>query len=322
MDYRGLNSHEIQQLIKTNAVRLEKMLREYYIERVEEFHKDAFLANSAPFRFYNENQCSILILIFPYEYDYNTKAEIHFISTPAVREVQSYLITQEDMQSLDSYSHDHLFINEGILPKLGYHSSQIFYTESCPYDRNEISDFTSETYDLNYIDSTFGSLFKKRLKNQIRNDIQEFKNINQTKLSYFAKEVVKFPFSLMDLSLLTNAVNDEDFSYQLDQAMAAYHQNLYLPCAATLGVCLETLCLKICEKHDLHVRGGETQLGKLKERLSSEKIISKRDTGRLEIAYKMRNLASHTSPGETLKEDCHFMLAVMNEISHQHLQPE
>lgn len=322
MDYRGFDSCETQDLIKSNAVEFEKMLRGYYIDRVNSFHKISFLANSAPFRFYYEENCTILVFIFPYEYNYNIKAEIFFLSTPNIREVKSYVITHEDMQSLDSYSYDYIFINEYILPKLGYHSSQIIITESCPYQREEVSDFTTKLYNLEYIDSIFGSLLRQNLKNQIREDIQQFKKTNLTELSYFAKEVAKFPFSLMDLKVLLQVVNDEDFSYQLDQAMAAYHQNLYLPCAATLGVCLETLCLKICEKHGLKVKGGETQLGKLKERLSSEKIISKRDNGRLEIAYKMRNLASHTSPGETLKEDCHFMLAVMNEIAHQHLQPK
>lgn len=322
LSYNGFEKEENQKIVLKNVLEYEELLRSYYKERINKFHQEAINANSSPFRFYSEEHCSVLILIVPEDFDYKTQAEFFLFSTPNVREIKAKLIDHSELQSVDKYLHDHVFIREEILPRLGYDSTQIMYHDSCEIEpfKNDTA-FTKRQFSIKEVDQVHGGNLKQKLKELIRTEINSFQEINQKQNSYFAKDVAKFPFSILDLKPLLNAMDSADFSYQLDQAMAAYHQNLFLPCAATLGVCLETICLKICELHELKVKGNETQLGKLRDVLNDAKVTTRRENGRLTIAYQMRNLASHSSPGETLKEDCHFMLAVMNEMAHQHLQP-
>lgn len=183
------------------------------------------------------------------------------LSTPYVREIKVRLIDHSELQSVDKYLHDHVFIREEILPQLGYDSTQIMYNNSCeiePFKNNTA--FTKRQFSIKEVDQVQGGNLKQKLKELIRTEINSFREINQKQNSYFAKDVAKFPISILDLKPLLGAMDSEDFSYQLDQAMTAYHQNLFLPCVATLGVCLETLCLKICERHELKVKGNETQL--------------------------------------------------------------
>ena len=323
MQYHKLDNENTQKTIFENAMIIENKFREYYINRIKKLNQASFEANPSIYRFYYKENCSILSITIPYEFDARVRCETYFLSTPGKRELYTHVMNAEDMDGLDSLPNPNFVIYNRIFRRYGFDKTQLI-ANTTNYVGSDNQDYASESFSIDaYLSSQpLVDYIESTVIESIRNDARKHMEISQTKLSYFAKDVAKFPFSRFNLPLLIEVVNDNDFSYQLDQAMAAYHQNLFLPCAATLGVCLETLCIKVCEKYDVKIKGGETQLGVLKDRLSSEKKISKRDNGRLEIAYRMRNLTAHTSPGETLKEDCHFMLSVINEIAHQHLQPD
>ncbi|WP_419893613.1 hypothetical protein [Oceanobacillus kimchii] len=146
-----------------------------------------------------------------------------------------------------------------------------------------------------------------------------FRNhVNQPQ-SYYAKNAAKYAYSEMDLNPIIEKVNDPDFSYQIDQAIAAYDNSLFLPACATLGVCLETVCKLLLIKKGAKVKDSDTTLlDQLGLKLRERKIISYKLNNRIDVCYKVRNLASHTSPGKVVKQDCHFILNTISEIVDTH----
>lgn len=319
-DFKGIDTPERTKMCLRNVLTIENELRDTYTKRLQLFNKENLKNNPEPFRFLTKENCSILIFILPYEFDLSSSCKVFFLSTPLKREEKLFVLTDEELNDLDSYEKKSLFFYNKIFSKYNYDRSQIIF---------EIVDFHSNLgnqmslFDENMIAERYISALylDSQILSLIQDEVSSFQTINKTPLSYFAKDAYKFPFSLLDLKPLIELVNDDDFSYQLDQAMAAYHENLFLPCAATLGVVLETLCIKILEENKVKkIRSGDTQLGVLKDRLRQEGITSRRDHTRLEVAYKMRNMASHSSPGVALKEDCHFMLNVINTIAFEYLK--
>lgn len=140
------------------------------------------------------------------------------------------------------------------------------------------------------------------------------KHVNQP-MEYYAKNASRFSYSLLDLTPILEKINDEDFSYQMDQAIAAYDNSLYLASCATLGVALETLCKLLLIKEGVKVKDSDgTMLDKLGERLKEKGIISYKFKHRIDVCYKVRNIASHTSPGKVVQNDCHFILNTIHEI--------
>lgn len=318
-DYRGLDNANNIQLYIRNLIALEEATRSVYVDRLEKFNQSSLEHNPEPFRFLEKENCSIIAFVLPFEFNFSDACQIFFLSTPGKRTEDIHIMTQEDLEDLDEYSTTGRFFTEKILPSFHYHRSQIVFSISNYYETLNINiDIFAEKLDTAKVIEL--TSIKNQVLRTIKEEISTYQKINKKPLSYFAKDVYKFPFSILDLKPLVELVNDDDFSYQLDQAMAAYHENLFLPCAATLGVVLESLCIKILEvNHVRKVKSGDTQLGVLKDRLRQEGITSRRDHTRLEVAYKMRNMASHSSPGIALKEDCHFMLNVINTIAFEYL---
>lgn len=320
-NYHGLDEKGNDKIYMQNLRDLEDFLREKYYKRLEAFNKSNLEQNPSPFRFLNRENCTLLFILVPKELDEKTASEIYILSTPNERQEIFKILTQEDLADVDSYRHHHIFFSNKILPSLGFDSSQVIFNLSDAYNSFHYGKgytLFESNFDINH--HYGGNKTSSRIIRVIQEETTNFKNINETKLSYFAKDAYKFPFSLFDLRPLVELVNDNDFSYQLDQAMAAYHQNLFLPSAATLGVVLETLCMKVLEINQINSKPSDTQLSKLIEKLRNEKIITRRDQARLEVAYRMRNITAHTSPGAILKEDCHFMLNVINSVAHEYLK--
>lgn len=138
--------------------------------------------------------------------------------------------------------------------------------------------------------------------------------------SYYAKNAIKYAYSLLDLDPLITKVNDEDFEYQLNEAVAAYDNSLYMASCATLGVCIETVCKIILKRQNIKLKDSDaTMLDKLAEKLRSHRLITKKDHDRIAVSYKIRNLASHTSPGQVVQNDCHFLINTIHDLVTKYL---
>lgn len=155
----------------------------------------------------------------------------------------------------------------------------------------------------------------------LRVEAQNFNSHINHKQEYYAKNAARYAYSELDLNPIIDRVNDEDFSYQLDQAIAAYDNSLYLASCATLGVCLETVCKLLLTKNGVKIKDSDsTLLDNLTAKLRENKLISFKMKGRIDVCYKVRNLAAHTSPGKIVKSDCHFILNTISEIVEEHFQ--
>ncbi|MGP4038320.1 hypothetical protein ACTWP4_00210 [Gracilibacillus sp. D59] len=172
-----------------------------------------------------------------------------------------------------------------------------------PTNLEEVDDFAKE-------------LYKRNAESLLTKETVEFQSHNNKPQSFYAKNAARYAYSELDLNPIINRINDEDFSYQLDQAIAAYDFSLYLPACATLGVCLETVCKLLLQRNGVKIKDSDsTMLDGLGERLKANGIINYKLKGRIDVCYKVRNLASHTSPGKIVKSDCHFILNTISEIA-------
>ncbi len=150
-------------------------------------------------------------------------------------------------------------------------------------------------------------------------EARNFHTHNNYPQDYYAKNAARYTYSELDLNPIIDKVNDEDFSYQIDQAIAAYDHSLYLASCATLGVCLETVCKILLVKNGVKMKDSDsTLLDTLTAKLRENRLISFKMKGRIDVCYKVRNLAAHTSPGKIVKSDCHFILNTISEIVEEH----
>ncbi|MGY4689300.1 hypothetical protein [Salibacterium sp. K-3] len=126
-------------------------------------------------------------------------------------------------------------------------------------------------------------------------------------------------FSHYDIQPIIDRVDDNDFEYQIDQALECFSRSLYLPAAATFCVALETLLTLILEKNGQKVKDSDsTLLGELAEKLKSKEIINYREKKRLDIAYDLRNTISHTNKGKVIKTDCDVIVNTINQFAEEY----
>jgi hypothetical protein len=165
------------------------------------------------------------------------------------------------------------------------------------------------------LEKVFHSSMYNAMQSLVGEEARRFQSHSNLQANYYAKNATKFAYSLLDLEPIIQKVNNEDFSYQMDQAIAAYDQSLYMASCACLGVCLETLCKQLLIKNGVRLKDSDaTMLDKLGEKLREKHIISYKFNSRINVCYKIRNLSSHTSPGITLQSDCHLLISTIHEI--------
>lgn len=163
---------------------------------------------------------------------------------------------------------------------------------------------------------SFDNVISVSLDRQIRESLRSYQSHISNEGSYYAKNAAKYSYSLLDLTTVINNVNDEDFEYQLNEAIAAYDNSLYMASAAALGVAIETLCIKILKNNKEKVRDSDlTMIDTLAERLKGKGLLTRKEQRRLRVAYDIRNIASHSSRGQVLQADCHYLLSVIHDLS-------
>ena len=153
----------------------------------------------------------------------------------------------------------------------------------------------------------FSNVFKGNGKQEVKKQYQNIKDNKNELIKNNDKPKIN-PFSFLDFDSLIEKVDDEDFSYQMNQAKICYENQLYLAACCTFSVCLETVLMQILEKHNLKVNEDSTMLNKIGDTLRENKIISKRANNRLLITYSVRNSTSHTNKNKVIQNDCEWIL--------------
>ena len=123
------------------------------------------------------------------------------------------------------------------------------------------------------------------------------------------------PFNHLDLDSMKDIVNDETFTYQINQGLQAYKRELYLPAAATFAVAIESFLIKLKRANNIkHKDSDPTMYDRLLESLKANKKINYRTKKRIEVAYNMRNIINHSQAGAVAKADCDFLLNTLKDI--------
>lgn len=66
------------------------------------------------------------------------------------------------------------------------------------------------------------------MKDTIRNEASSFQKHISHEASYYAKNAHRYAYSILNLGPMIEKVNDDDFEYQLNQALTAYDHSLYM----------------------------------------------------------------------------------------------
>ncbi|MFJ6411304.1 hypothetical protein ACIQLG_00735 [Terribacillus saccharophilus] len=300
-------------MYNSNIITLVEVMHEYYKQNIDKLFKKAHESTPEAFRFYNLNNIKL----------HTVELDPELFSSNLILFVE---FKKDGKLEIDNHS----FLDSRYYEDYADYHEYTFKTEIL--SRNGIVDQRDIIFDDNifYLEDSWdedNGVFKynliKTFKTSLFNQMQSFasqeartyqKHINHN-AGYYAKNAHKYAYSILDLGPMIEKVNDDDFEYQLNQALAAYDHSLYMASCACLGVCLETLCKILLKKNNVKVKDSDaTMLDKLAERLRAEQIISRKFNSRLDVCYKVRNLSSHTSPGIVIREDCHTIIGTMHEI--------
>ncbi|WP_276730374.1 hypothetical protein [Bacillus sp. (in: firmicutes)] len=303
-------------MFKENIKTLVNKYLSKYNQIVDTLYKSAYSTNPEAFRLKDPSNIKIYVLklspilganfsyqlYLTYEKDKNLELEIIDLTEEKHYEDYSKYRSPED------------FITQKFLEKTNIGHGDILYTEDISV-YNNLHTLTADEFTNIYSNKIWHDTFHNRMLILVTSEGRRFVEHANHPASYYAKNAAKYSYSLLDLKAIIDTVNDEDFSYQMDQAIAAYENSLYLASCATLGVCLETLCKLLLQKEGKKIKDSDpTMLDKLGQRLRENKIINYKLNSRIDVCYKIRNLSSHTSPGKVLQGDCHFIIATINEI--------
>lgn len=174
-----------------------------------------------------------------------------------------------------------------------------------PKKENEI--MTPPDYDITVSFAQYGEQIV-----QMHYDNYSFEmNITMSNKDYVSSQ----PFNHLNLNSIYNTVKSDTFKYQMNQGLTAYKYELYLPAAATFAVAIETLLVEIIVINDIkHKDSDLTMYDKLLDKLRENNSITYRNKRRIEVAYQLRNVISHTQAGHVAKSDCDFMINTIKNL--------
>lgn len=201
-----------------------------------------------------------------------------------------------------------------------FNSYEDFLRAQFPWiDKKKIKIFDSDTDTyINFIKSDLKSFADSRASQTLKNEFEAYTKHASTIVTQYKHDTIS-PFSHLDFDGLIAKIGDKDFEYQMRQAEECYKRSLYLPAAATMGVCLETVLLLLIEKNDIPEKNiQQTMLNALGTVLRSKNIINYRTNRRIEMAYSIRNSVSHSNTGSVAKTDCDLILNTIKSIVDEH----
>lgn len=282
--------------------KLYDVILEKYTEILSSNYMSVFSVDPTPFRMRDVSNIKGVIVnetpLFP-----DNSRELYFIFTPNKGDSIEELIFSEEMKKNHyKFQYGFQFVISALKEQFNIHEADILY-------KFQIAPAYFNHNDL-FIERITGDL-----DGFIRAELKDYHSHINHPASYYAKNAAKYSYSLLDLSEVINYVSDEDFEYQLNEAIAAYDNSLYTACAATLGVTIETLCIQLLKNNNIKMKDSDsTMIDRLADRLKEKGLVTRKEQGRLLVAYKVRNLASHTSRGQIVQADCNFLLSVIHDL--------
>ncbi|MHD0382857.1 hypothetical protein ACY2C9_07940 [Staphylococcus simulans] len=255
---------------------------------------------------------------FPFIKDNDYKISIVLLNKEFFEYPKVIIISNDsDMKEIYDYTtEDESYLSENYV---SYIFDPISYVRNCLNLINiEEHTFFMSIYHGEYPPSKILSYkldgFYSEGKNFAEKHFRKFNEISQEKMIDKSHEEVQ-PFNHLDLNSMKDIVNDETFTYQIDQGLQAYKRELYLPAAATFAVAIESFLIKLKRVNNIkHKDSDPTMYDRLLESLKANKKINYRTKKRIEVAYNMRNIVNHSQAGAVAKADCDFLLNTLKDI--------
>ncbi|MCG2102877.1 hypothetical protein K4O90_08785 [Staphylococcus epidermidis] len=283
-------------------VYLEKFL-DGYRNVVNKRYIYQFQSNPEAFPFVKDNDYKISIILLNEEFFEYPKV-IVISNDSSMKEVYDY--TKQDKAYLSknyvSYIYKHLSYVHDCLNIINTKEHTVFMiTYHNEYPPKKIAEYTLDNF------YTYGKEFAEE-------HFRKFQKISREKMTDKSHEEVQ-PFNHLDLDSMKDIVNDETFTYQIDQGLQAYKRELYLPAAATFAVAIESFLIKLKRANNIkHKDSDPTMYDRLLESLKAHNKINYRTKKRIEVAYNMRNIINHSQAGAVAKADCDFLLNTLKDI--------
>lgn len=272
---------------------------EGYKIAVENRYKYLFQSNPESFPFYQEKKWKIILIKLP---DFFNDTYVVLISDNDDLE-DNQTIDLSDILNLDNLQKNHT--------DLIRHSKLYIENHSKYVNQNKDSYFLDQYRDSSYL---IPNIFTLNGEHQAEYDYQNFQKLSSERMENKSHEQVS-PFNHLNLDDMKRVVNDETFSYQIDQGLECYKHELYLPAAATFAIAIESFLIKLKKANKIkHKDSDSTMYDKLLESLKQHSAINYRNKVRIEIAYKMRNIVNHTQAGSVARNDCDFLLNTLKDV--------
>lgn len=309
-----VSSHESIPTIETLEICRENLISQFK-KAVDERYSKVYLADPTPFRMLQSENLELIYVHLDYK---KTSADedilFLFYNPQKQQDVSLCILTDEDYE--DYYKHAVptqfalAFINNTKkLNRSDLIHTAYFFKSNLKLQSGSINEQLIKTFTRPI----------SRLDETIKDALYDYQQHVSKDASYYAKDAALYSYTLLDLKPIILKVNDEDFKYQLNEAIAAYDKGLYTASATVLGVTIETMCIQILKNNSLKVRDSDsTMIDRLAEKLKENRLITRKEHGRLLVAYKVRNLAAHSSPGKTIQADCHFLISVIHDMVENH----
>lgn len=287
---------------------------EIYMKLLMGPYHHAYETNSAAFRFANKENVGLFLFEIDGGIFDEPKSYLYIYYKKGARSKLDTFSFHNDkyFENYHTFNSDTLFLENLVVNHLEIKRTDLLFNYN-------MTSFQRMTEDEAAFKHTLTDFWRSNIHDLVKNlIIQEGSSFNThtvKKASYYAKDAATYSYSQLDLAPLIKKVNDEDFEYQLNEAIAAYDNSLYMASCATLGVCIETVCKIILRENGKKLKDSDaTMLDKLSERLKSEGLINYKDKSRIDVSYKVRNMASHTSSGKVIQNDCHFLINVIDQL--------
>lgn len=118
--------------------------------------------------------------------------------------------------------------------------------------------------------------------------------------SMYPKRKLKLPSSISNYRPLIEAVDDDEFSFEIHEAFSCFNHKEYLACAMVLCRALELSCKLLLDTADPEIYSqlstNDRSLNSLANKLESNNLINSYEHCQLKAAIDYRNSIAHATP--------------------------
>ncbi|WP_312039856.1 hypothetical protein [Macrococcoides bohemicum] len=278
---------------------------EGYKENVDNRYSALLQSNSESFPLYHLSEENLYISLVKLNDTFFTYPNIVIISNKAMKIQYDFSHQKNDFLS-EEYTD---YINQSEKYVIEY-LNIVDKKKDIIYALTNHGSLDIEDYDI----QLNKNYYLKQGRKNADSDYVLFEYLSKEKMNHKSHDKVS-PFNHLNLEDMMRVVNDDTFTYQIEQGLVAYKLELYLPAAATFAVAIESFLVKLKRVNGIkHKDSDITMYDKLLESLKQEKKITYRAMKRIEVAYSMRNIINHTQAGAVAKADCDFFLTTLKDL--------